>query len=639
MRFPPAFLDDIRARIPISQVVGRRVSWDKRKSNPGRGDHWACCPFHGEKTPSFHAEDRKGRYHCFGCGVSGDHFTFLVEQEGLSFPDAVAQLAAEAGLPMPQRDAEAETREAERASLHDVMEKATAFFEAALQSAEGGKARAYLRERGLAPETQKRFRIGYAPASRNALKEHLAGADIPQEQMIEAGLLIAGDDIPVSFDRFRERVIFPITDFRGRIIAFGGRALAPDAQAKYLNSPETPLFHKSHVLYNGQAARAASRKTGVVIAVEGYIDVIACVSAGFEATVAPLGTALTEDQLRLLWQMADEPVLCFDGDEAGLKAAFRAVGLALPHLQPGKSVKFALIPEGQDPDDLIRKEGPESFRKVLAAAKPLVEMLWLGEAHGADLSTPERRAGLEKALRAAVATIADAGVRRHYEVAVREQMERSFGFARRPPRRPATIRGQSGRGRWAPPEPTGPSASLLASRLVRERPGGAGPIPSDALLIGAFLLHPEIAGDRLEQFSETPFADGPTVSLARALAAALADSPQIGATELRAHLEKGGHGQTIATLLDKLARTGNGRALEGNSARAAAIWDDAHHLRNHARRLSIERQAAATALGREASEVNLSRLRDIQEQDQRSLRPDDRDQAEDTLIVHPFKRH
>src|SRR5688500_12159532 len=209
MRFPPAFLDDIRARIPISQVVGRGVSWDKRKSNPGRGDFWACCPFHGEKTPSFHAEDRKGRYHCFGCGVSGDHFTFLLEQEGLSFPEAVAQLAAEAGIPLPERDPESEKREAERASLHEVLEKSARFFEEQLQGGDGAKARAYLRERGLSGEMQKRFRIGYAPASRNALKEHLAAAGITQEQMVEGGLLIASDDIPVSYDRFRDRIMFP----------------------------------------------------------------------------------------------------------------------------------------------------------------------------------------------------------------------------------------------------------------------------------------------------------------------------------------------------------------------------------------------------------------------------------------------
>ena len=527
MRFPPAFLDDIRARLPISQVVGRRVSWDKRKSNPGRGDFWACCPFHGEKTPSFHAEDRKGRYHCFGCGVSGDHFTFLVEQEGLTFPEAVAQLAEEAGIPLPERDADSERREAERASLHDVMEKAAQFFEASLQTPDAGKARAYLRERGLTPDIQKRFRIGYAPASRNALKEHLAGAGISQEQMIEAGLLIAGEDIPVSFDRFRDRVMFPINDLRGRVIAFGGRALAADAQAKYLNSPETPLFNKSRVLYNGHAARAALRRGGEVVVVEGYIDVISCVAAGFEASVAPLGTALTEDQLRLLWQMADEPILCFDGDEPGLKAAFRAVDLALPQLEPGKSLRFALLPEGRDPDDLVRSDGPEALRKILDAAKPLVEMLWFSAAYGTELSTPERKAGLERSLRQAVGTIRDSDIRRHYEVAVRERVERQFGASRgrRDRGRPARNRYRAG----FDVTPSAPSASLLANRLVHGRGQGSAPSLGDALLLGAFLLTPGVGAERLETLAELPFAGKAQSALAAAIAARLAESPEMTA--------------------------------------------------------------------------------------------------------------
>ena len=283
MRFPPAFLDDIRARLPISQVVGRRVSWDKRKTNPGRGDYWACCPFHGEKTPSFHADNRKGRYHCFGCGASGDHFRFLVEAEGLSFPEAVTQLAAEAGVPLPERSADADRREAERATPARGGGEGRAVLRGVAASGRQAARRAPIcASAGFRAEAQTRFRIGYAPASRNALKEHLAAAEIAQEQMIEAGLLVAGDDIPVSYDRFRDRIIFPITDYRGRAIAFGGRALGADVQPKYLNSPETPLFHKSHVLYNGQPARAASRKGGHVVAVEGYIDVIACVVAGFE---------------------------------------------------------------------------------------------------------------------------------------------------------------------------------------------------------------------------------------------------------------------------------------------------------------------------------------------------------------------
>jgi DNA primase len=639
MRFPPAFLDDIRARLPISQVVGRRVTWDKRKSNPGRGDFWACCPFHGEKTPSFHAEDRKGRYHCFGCGVSGDHFTFLVEQEGLSFPEAVAQLAAEAGIPLPERDPESEKREAERASLHEVMEKAARFFEAGLQGGDGAKARAYLRERGLSAEMQKRFRIGYAPASRNALKEHLAAAGISQDQMVEAGLLIAGEDIPVSYDRFRDRIMFPIGDFRGRIIAFGGRALSADVQAKYLNSPETSLFHKSHVLYNGAAARAAVRKSGRVIAVEGYIDVIACVAAGFEATVAPLGTALTEDQLRLLWQMTDEPTLCFDGDEAGLKAAFRAVEMALPLLKPGKSLGFALLPGGLDPDDLIRSEGPEALRKLLDAAKPLSDMLWFSAAYGLDLSTPERRAGLEKTLREAVASVGDPDVRRHYETALRKRLALQFGGQpQRPAFRPRDKRGPHRRGPFAL-VPTGPSASLLANPLVRENGRGAGPSLSDAVLLGVPILHPEIALDRLEMLAETRFAGRGLGSLASALTAKLGESPAIHPDELRSALDAAGHGREIAAVLAKLDGSGFGGLSGGDSTRAAAIWDDAAHLRLRAGTLSIERQAAATALGQETSEVHLERLRDIQEQDQRSLRPDRPDEMEAAAIVHPFKRH
>ena len=373
MRFPPSFLDEIRDRVPISAVVGARVSWDKRKTNASRGDYWACCPFHGEKSPSFHCEDRKGRYHCFGCGVSGDHFKFLTELDGMSFPEAVEKIADMAGVPMPAHDEQAERREKERASLTDVMEMATQFFQEQLQSAAGAKARSYLRERGLTPATQQAFRLGYAPESRNALKEFLAGKGVPKADIEACGLVRHGDDIPVSYDWFRDRIMYPIPDSRGRIIAFGGRALAPDALAKYMNSPDTELFHKGNVLYNYVRARKAQQKDGTVIAVEGYMDVIALAQAGFENAVAPLGTALTENQLELLWRMTGEPVLCFDGDKAGLKAAWRAADMALPMIQAGRTVRFALLPEGKDPDDLVRDAGPDAFRQVLAEARPLAD--------------------------------------------------------------------------------------------------------------------------------------------------------------------------------------------------------------------------------------------------------------------------
>ncbi|AHB01688.1 DNA primase [Brucella ceti TE28753-12] len=309
MRFPPSFLDEIRDRVPISTLIGTRVSFDRKKSNPPKGDFWACCPFHGEKTPSFHCEDRKGRYHCFGCGVTGDHFKFLTDLEGLSFPEAVERVADMAGVPMPARDPEMEKREAQRATLYDVMELAAQFFESQLQSATGAKARAYLRDRGLSTATQQAFRMGYAPESRNALKEFLAGKGVSREQIEACGLVVHGEGIAVSYDRFRDRVMFPIEDLRGRIIAFGGRALSADAPAKYLNSPETELFHKGRVLYNGLRARKACQPQGgepakPIIAVEGYMDVIALAQAGIHHVVAPLGTALTEEQLELLWRIS-----------------------------------------------------------------------------------------------------------------------------------------------------------------------------------------------------------------------------------------------------------------------------------------------------------------------------------------------
>jgi len=640
MRFSPTFLDSIRARIPISEVVGRRVTWDKRKSQPQRGDYWACCPFHGEKTPSFHADDRRGRYHCFGCGVSGDHFTFLVEQDGLSFPQAVEQLAGEAGLPMPARDREEEKREEQRASLADVLELAAAFFEARLQAAIGAKARGYLRDRGVSPQIQTRFRIGYAPDDRKALKEHLAGKGVTQEQMIEAGLQIAGDDIPVSYDRFRDRVMFPITDLRGRVIAFGGRALSADVPAKYLNSPETPLFSKSHVLFNGREARAAARKDGPVIAVEGYTDVIACVAAGFEATVAPMGTALTEDQLRLLWQMADEPVLCFDGDAAGLKAAYRAIDLALPHLKPGKSLRFALLPAGQDPDDVIRSVGSEAFGAMIGAARALIDMAWRREMDGRNYDTPERRAGLESALRQVTGQITDQGVRRHYDTAIRDRLAAYFGTGsdRRRSRGKGLPGGVAGRGRNAAMVA---SESLRASRLVLAdgRQSSAADVAlADAILIGGLLCHPSLAEERLEILAETQFQQPELSRLASALALALAEQPDATYAGLRERLEAEGHGAAIELILRKLPKDGlKGVCADGSASTAAETWDDAAHLRRRAGALSIERLEAARALGRDTSPAHLTRLRDIQDQDLRQTQSDIRDGVSEIEIVHPFK--
>src|SRR3954462_1945324 len=346
MRFTPQFLEELRARLPVSDVVGKRVKL-KRAGKEWKG----LSPFQQEKSPSFTVNDQKGFYHDFSSGKHGNIFDFVMETEGVSFPEAVERLAGMAGMPLPAANPDAARHEQRRKTLHDVMELAAKYFSDTLASRNGAKARGYLADRGMMPSTQLQFRLGYAPAERFALKEHLGKLGIPVPDMVEAGLLVSGDDIPVPYDRFRDRVMFPLTDLRGRVIAFGGRALEKDAQAKYLNSPETPLFHKGGTLYNIAAARKAAHDGAPIIVVEGYVDVIAMVTAGYEAAVAPLGTALTEDQLVLLWKMADEPTLCFEGVSAGRRAPYGAVDLALPLIKPGKSLKFASLPEGHDPDD------------------------------------------------------------------------------------------------------------------------------------------------------------------------------------------------------------------------------------------------------------------------------------------------
>ncbi|MGC1868430.1 MAG: DNA primase, partial [Pseudolabrys sp.] len=409
MRFTPQFLDELKARLPVSEVVGRRV----KLVRSGR-EFKGLSPFNNEKTPSFFVNDQKQAWFDFSSGKNGSIFDFVMQSEGVSFPEAVERLAQMAGMPLPKISREDEARSERRKTLHDVMELAAKFFQDTLASRAGAKARGYLADRGLDPATQLKFRLGYAAGERFALKEHLGSHGIPVEDMVEAGLLISGDDIPVPFDRFRDRVMFPITDLRGRVIAFGGRALEKDAQAKYLNSPETPLFHKGATLYNIAAARQAAHEGAPLIAVEGYVDVIAMVTAGFTATVAPLGTALTEDQLTLLWKMADEPVLCFDGDGAGLRAAYRAVDLAMPRIKPGKSLRFALLPQGQDPDDLVRSGGREAVSEVITAARPLADILWARETEGHSFDTPERRAALEARVNELTALVGDDAVRKYY---------------------------------------------------------------------------------------------------------------------------------------------------------------------------------------------------------------------------------
>ena len=432
MTLTPQWLDELRARTTLSALIGRTVKVTKA----GR-EFKACCPFHNEKTPSFTINDEKGFYHCFGCSAHGDAIRWMTDQRGLSFMDAIKELASEAGMEVPAPDPKAAKQAESRAGLHDVMAAAQDHFVAALAGLEGAGAREYLARRGMTADTIKAFGFGFAHDSRTALKTALKEFGVPM--LVEAGLLIAIDD-KEPYDRFRGRLMIPIRDPRGRVIAFGGRILG-EGEPKYLNSPDTPLFDKGRTLYNLDRCSPASRQTGRVIVVEGYMDVIAIAQAGFADAVAPLGTALTEQQIQMLWRMTEKPLLCFDGDAAGQKAALRAALRALPLLKPGHSLQFVTLPEGQDPDDLVKKSGPKALAALLDASEPLVERLWRSEVAAGSLTTPEDRAGLKQRLGVHLASIADSEIRRHYADAFRERFDTLFAAKPRAPFVPG-IKGQ-----------------------------------------------------------------------------------------------------------------------------------------------------------------------------------------------------
>jgi DNA primase len=411
MRFPPDFIDRLKAQLPISEVIGRRIPLRKA----GR-EYKACCPFHGEKTPSFTVNDEKEFFHCFGCGAHGDVIGFVKDYDKLTYPEAVEKLAAEAGLPLPAVSPREEERYKKQLSLYDAVEEAAAWFQKQLATPAAAEAREYLERRGIRPEMIAAFRLGFAPNERGALKQHLLKKGISEAMQLEAGL-IAPSDMGESYDRFRNRIIFPITDTRGRPVAFGGRILpsmAEQVRAKYLNSPETPLFKKGELLYGLHPARRAIGETGFALVAEGYLDVIALHQAGFRQAVAPLGTALTAEQLQALWRLTPEPILCLDGDAAGQRAMLRAGNLALPLITAGMGLKFAVLPEGEDPDSLILSRGREAMQAVLDNAISLSEMLWQTHSAQVGTRTPEQRARLEALLSKLAAGMQDATLRQHF---------------------------------------------------------------------------------------------------------------------------------------------------------------------------------------------------------------------------------
>ena len=420
MNFPPNFLDEIRARLPVSEICGKRVNLKKQ----GR-EFVGLSPFNNEKTPSFTVNDEKGFYHCFSSGKHGDIFSFIMAVEGLSFPEAVEKLASDAGLEVPRATAAERARSDRRSGLNEVMDLACRFFQQSLLEPCGDHARKYIEGRGLDAETISKFRLGYAPPG-NAMPVALRKAGISERSLLECGLLRASDNGQAAYAFFRDRVLFPITDRSGRVIGFGGRLMGDGNTAKYINSPDTVLFSKGRTLYNLANARQAAHEGHPVIVVEGYMDVIALDRAGFKGAVAPLGTALTENQLEEIWRLNSEPVLCFDGDSAGARAAMKAAERSLELLRPGRSVQFAYLPAGDDPDSLIAAQGPQAISEVITSARPLVDMLWAYEYTLKTLDTPERRADLEVRLKKRVSVIADGSVQQHYRQIFRDRVWQIF---------------------------------------------------------------------------------------------------------------------------------------------------------------------------------------------------------------------
>lgn len=493
MRFEPRLLDEIRARLPLSEIVARRVTWDRRKTQPGKGDYWACCPFHQENTPSFHVDDRRNRYKCFGCGASGDHFRFLTETEGLSFPEAVERLAEQAGVALPAPDPQAARREQKRAGLADICEMAAQFFETQFKSPRGEPARAYVQKRGLMAGTLAEFRFGLAPDSRDALKSYLKGQGIPEAAMIEAGLLIKPEDGRPSYDRFRGRLMIPIQDDRGRVVAFGGRTMLPDGQPKYLNSPETPLFHKGTMLFNAHRAREPAYKLSQAVVVEGYMDAIALYQAGIRHVVASLGTAFTEDQILRLWRFAPEPVICFDGDAAGVSAAHRAIDRIFPVLKSGYSFQFSFLPDGMDPDDLIKQKGVSGFQEETGKAKSLFDVVWDREISVARLDTPERKAALEKRFDDLIGSIRDDRVKRRYQLDLKFKLSNLFFELSRSDRKGGYKSGSDKAG------------SVIG--LARERVAVSDDFGTERLVLGLCMRFPYLLDRNFERVAGLPFVN------------------------------------------------------------------------------------------------------------------------------------
>jgi DNA primase len=591
MSIPPEFVDDLRSRLSIASVIGGRVRLVKR----GRDQHTGLCPFHKEKTPSFYVYP--DHWHCFGCGAHGDVVGFVMRSDNLSFPEAVERLARDVGMQVPASTPEERQREEQRATLHTVLEAAAAWFEAQLRAGVGRPGLDYFKRRGLQDDTIARFRLGYAPDSRASLKDALAKAGMSEVLMLEAGLIIRPEDGRPTYDRFRGRVMFPIADRRGRVIAFGGRIL-DQGEPKYLNSPETPLFHKGRTLYGQAQAARAARESGEIVVCEGYMDVIALAEAGFAGAVAPLGTALTEGQIAELWRLVPEPILCFDGDAAGQRAAGRAVERALPLLQPGKSLRFALLPPGEDPDSLIRARGPGAMRELLGEARPLIDLLWDQELEKGPTDTPERRAGFRQRLRDRIRQIAERTVYEDYRTEVDRRLAAAYD-------RPAPTRG-----RPFTPQKSRPGAAEVGGMAVRLGTKGLERQPEEVVL-ALLVNHPHLAAEHGEELAQASFRAGGLDKLRQAIIDLAAGQPDLDSESVKLHLDKMGFAQALQGLLNRtkdkrftLPTAPAERAAEGLREQLGLMRERAAYL---------ERDAAARRLGEEPSDDAFARFETVRQ--------------------------
>jgi DNA primase len=635
MALPPRFLDELRSRLTLSEVVGRRV----KLVRAGR-EFRACCPFHNEKSPSFYVNDGKGFFHCFGCGAHGDAIGFVMRAANLPFMEAVEQLASEAGLDVPQASPEEYRRFERQKTLHDLVDQACRWFERQLREPAGREALAYLRRRGLDDAAIARFRLGYAPADAGALRRHLAEASWTDDDMVEAGLCKRpeeGNRAPYAF--FRDRVLFAVSDRRGRVVAFGGRILGAESGPKYLNTGETPLFHKGQLLYNLSHARQAAAEGTPYVVAEGYMDVIALVRAGFEGAVAPLGTALTEAQVGLLWSLAPAgnrtPILCFDGDAAGQRAARRAVERILPMLKPDHSVRIAFMPPGQDPDDLIKGEGRAAMQRVLDAAVPVADVAWAIAIEGRRLDTPEARAGLKTDLEALVRQIADRDVQSFY----RQEMMSRLDALVRPARAGGGGRQGAGQGagrgggQGGERRPWDPSFRRLPPDAQRQLlRWGANPpqrraaetLSDERVLLATLVNHPAIFSDVGEQLAEAGFAAPALDGLRAEIVSIMSAKPDLDRPSLARHLVSLGYGPVLDDIASVEPLYAFARA-DAPADMAMKGWLDAWDFGPGRFRRVRELKEAGRLAGAEVTETNVRRIVALKEEIALANRRDDDD--------------